>query len=264
VSGQSPGADVGRCWRLLDDLDAPRDATAQMAADVAVLAEVAAGAAPALRLYRWSRPALSLGRFQPDADVDAGACARRGVEVVRRPTGGRALLHGADLTYAVAMSRPAGAAGTVDAVYYRLATALVAGLARLGVQAAIGRSRGPSGAACFAAMQGADLRVGERKLCGSAQVHRGGAVLQHGSIRLGRLPFDEADLLAFGSDAARDRARRRLGEVTVTLSELGAPTVPRVVASAVVAGFEEHLDLTFASRVMAPCGALPGDRAMRR
>jgi lipoate-protein ligase A len=82
-----------------------------MDADVALLDEVAAGAPPALRLYTWTRPALSIGRFQSDADVDCEACDAHGVEVVRRPTGGRALLHGADLTYAVAMPRPAGAAG---------------------------------------------------------------------------------------------------------------------------------------------------------
>ena len=66
---------------------------------------------------RWSPPALSLGRFQPDDDVDRDACARLGVDVVRRPTGGKALLHGGDLTYAVALPRPPGRAGTVRAVY---------------------------------------------------------------------------------------------------------------------------------------------------
>ncbi|MGH9015016.1 MAG: lipoate--protein ligase family protein, partial [Acidimicrobiia bacterium] len=104
-----------------------------MAADLALLDGVVAGAPPALRLYRWSPPALSLGRFQPDGDLDAAACSRWGVQVVRRPTGGRALLHGGDLTYAVAMPRPTGPAGSVDALYRRVAGALIAGLARLGV-----------------------------------------------------------------------------------------------------------------------------------
>ncbi|MFN8028384.1 MAG: hypothetical protein U0W40_19100 [Acidimicrobiia bacterium] len=53
-------------------------------------------------------PALTLGRFQPDDDVDHAACAARGVDVVRRPTGGRALLHGADVTYSVAFAPPGG------------------------------------------------------------------------------------------------------------------------------------------------------------
>lgn len=217
-----------------------------MAADLALLDGVVAGAPPALRLYRWSPPALSLGRFQPDGDLNAAACSRWGVQVVRRPTGGRALLHGGDLTYAVAMPRPTGPAGSVDALYRRVAGALLAGLARLGVDAAIVRDGGPAGPACFAGGQGADLRVGERKLCGSAQLRRDGAVLQHGAVLLERLGFDETDLLRTEAGASE-----RLRSVTVTLGELGAPTDPRTVADALVAGFAEQLDLGFTCSVVA-------------
>jgi lipoate-protein ligase A len=220
-----------------------------MASDTALLAEVADGARPGLRLYRWDSPTLSLGRFQSYDEVDLGACRRLGVAVVRRPTGGKALLHGADLTYAVAIGRPEGIDGSVDAVYCRLAGALVAGLARLGVEAAIARhERAAEGAApgpvCFTSMQGADLRVGDRKLCGSAQVRRGGAVLQHGSILLDRLPFDETDLLvprSGGTLPTPDDLRR----VTVTMGELGAPRDPRVVGRALVEGFRATLDVEF-------------------
>jgi lipoyl(octanoyl) transferase len=211
-----------------------------MAADLALLDGVVAGAPAALRLYRWSRPALSLGRFQPEGDLDVGACKRRGIQVVRRPTGGRALLHGGDLTYAVAMRRPTGSGGGVDALYRRLAGALIAGLARLGVEATVTRDAGPPGPACFAGGQGADLRVGERKLCGSAQLRRDGAVLQHGALLLERLGFDETDLLHTEAGASQ-----RLRSVTVTLGELGAPTDARTVAGALVAGFAEQLDLGF-------------------
>jgi lipoate-protein ligase A len=219
-----------------------------MAADEALLDSVAAGAPPALRLYRWAAPALSLGRFQPDDDVDVDACTRLGVEVVRRPTGGQGLLHGADLTYAVAMPRPEGAPGGVDAVYTALAGALIAGLARIGVPAAIARHDGPAGPVCFAGQQGADLRVGDRKVCGSAQVRRDGAVLQHGSILLGRLPFDETDVLR-PRPGAPAVTRAGLRDATVTLEELGAPTDPRVVADALVEGFATTLDLSFALTV---------------
>jgi lipoate-protein ligase A len=216
-----------------------------MAADEALLDSVATGAPPALRLYRWAPPALSLGRFQPDDDVDADACARLGIEVVRRPTGGQGLLHGGDLTYAVALRRPEGAAGGVDAVYTLLAGALIAGLERLGVDAAIARHDGPAGPVCFAGQQGADLRVGERKVCGSAQVRRDGAVLQHGSILLTRLPFDETDVLR-ARPGVPATTRAQLRDATVTLDELGAPTDARVVADALVEGFATTLDLRFA------------------
>jgi len=222
-----------------------------MATDLALLDSVAAGGPPVLRLYVWDPPALSLGRFQPDDDADADACIRLGVEVVRRPTGGRALLHGGDLTYAVALPEPPGPAGTVDAVYRRLAGALIAGLARLGVGAAVARHDGPAGPVCMATQQGADLRVGERKVCGSAQVRRRGVVLQHGSVLLRRLAFDETDLVRDPEPgvgrAVRDDARAALRAATVTLGELGAPTDVGVVGDALVAGFAEALDVQFTS-----------------
>jgi lipoate-protein ligase A len=235
-----------REWRLVDDVGVARDAAGQMEADLACLDEVAHGAAPVLRLYTWSGPALSLGRFQPETDVDVDACRTRGVDVVRRPTGGRALLHGADLTYAVALMRPPGAAGHVEALYRTIAGALLRGLGELGVRAEIGTARGPAGPACFAAAQGADLRVGDRKLCGSAQVQRGPAVLQHGSVLLDRLPFDELDLLVAPPP---DVTHGSLTAHSVTLRELGVECTPDRVAAALVAGFTATLDLDLASRV---------------
>jgi lipoate-protein ligase A len=230
-----------------------------MAADLACLDEVAAGERPVLRFYAWAPPALSLGRFQPDTDPDLDACRRLGVEVVRRPTGGRALLHGGDLTYAVAMRRPSGAAGHVDALYRTIAAGLIAGLGELGVVAEIGGDRGPAGPVCLVAAQGADLRVGDRKLCGSAQVQRGSVVLQHGSVLLDRLPFDELDLLrpdpdlhsGPNPDGELEVARGRLRARSVTMRELGAATDPAVVAAAIARGFEAALDVTFGSRVHA-------------
>ena len=215
-----------------------------MAADLVLLDEVDAGAPPALRLYRWSPPALSLGRFQPETDVDRAACERLGVEVVRRPSGGKALLHGGDLTYAVALPRPVGAQGGVHAVYALVAGALIAGLAHLGVAARIARNDGPpAGPVCFAGQQGADLRVGDRKLCGSAQVRTSRAVLQHGAVLLDRLPFDETDLLHAPPGGANDRAALRAA--TATLAELGAPSGAGIVAAAVAEGFRSTLDVEF-------------------
>jgi lipoate-protein ligase A len=239
---------------LADDLAVSRDAAGQMAADLACLDAVAAGGPPMLRFYSWDPPALSLGRFQPDEDVDRDTCATHGVEVVRRPTGGKALLHGGDLTYAVALPRPDGAAGHVDALYRLIAGGLIAGLARLGITATIGTDAGAAGPVCFAAAQGADLRVGDRKLCGSAQVQRGGVVLQHGSVLLERLPFDELDLLRSppeqGPAAAPDPdAHRALRARSVTLRELGVDASSAEVVDALVTGFAATLDLDVHSRV---------------
>lgn len=236
-------------WRLIDDVDVVRSAADQMAVDLRLLDGVAAGGPPALRLYTWARPALSLGRFQPDTDVDGAACERLRVEVVRRPTGGRALLHGGDLTYAAAFPRPAGPAGSVAALYERLAAALVAGLRRLGVAASVGHGEGDAGPACFSAARGADLRARGRKLCGSAQLQRDGAVLQHGSVLCRRLAVEESDVLVFPDEDARETVRGALRDRTVTLEELGAPSDAAPVAAALTWGFASTLEIRWRSRV---------------
>jgi lipoate-protein ligase A len=232
-------------WRLVDDVgvDTPTD---HMRADVELLEQASSDGQAVLRLYTWDAPTLSLGRFQDRADVDEVACERLGVRVVRRPTGGAALLHGADLTYSIAMPLPSGTDGGVLAVYERIADALIAGLELVGVSAAIARHDGPPGAVCFAGQQGADLRVGTRKVCGSAQVRRHGFVLQHGSILLGRLAIDECDVVRTECD--HDALRR----ATVTLEELGGPSDPRSVADAIVQGFARSLPVSFHPAVLTP------------
>ena len=210
-----------------------------MRADLDALDEVLDGAPPTLRLYTWPSPTLSLGKFQSLDDVDRAACERHGVAIVHRPTGGAALLHGGDLTYAVAMPLPGGRGSEVREVYTYLAKGLIAGLERLGVRAAVARHDGPGGPVCFAGQQGADLRVGDRKVCGSAQVRRHGAVLQHGSILLRRLAIDECDVVTSACD------KQALREATTTLEELRAPCDARSAADAIAAGFAASLDVTF-------------------
>ncbi|HLG01763.1 MAG TPA: hypothetical protein VI916_14965 [Acidimicrobiia bacterium] len=230
-------------WRIVDDLDVVQTGAERMATDLALLADVARGGRPALRFYTWDPPALSLGRFQPADDVDEDACRARGVDVVRRPTGGRALLHGGDLTYAVAVPRPKGEAGSVAALYNTLAEGLITGLRTLGVCAQVAHHAGETSAACFASLRGSDLRVNDRKLVGSAQVHKEHAVLQHGSVLRTRLAFDECDLLRFDEEARRREARARLRASTITLEELGVDVDVSALAMALTRGFATSLDL---------------------
>jgi lipoate-protein ligase A len=166
---------------------------ANMQLDLELLALAEEGEGPFLRVYAWDGPWLSLGYFQRvERAVDAGLAEKLGVGVVRRPTGGKALLHAGDVTYSVAV--PAGHAvagmGIVGA-YEAISGRVVEALRALGVAAEMGRrkpgtqeeERGARGVGpCAAEVLVESVVVGGRKLVGSAQVRRKGALLQHGSI----------------------------------------------------------------------------------
>ena len=140
-------------WTVV--FDPPRDGAANMAVDHA-LAETVEPDAAWLRLYRWVRPTLSLGRNEPAADVyDLARAEGLGIDVVRRPTGGRGVLHDAELTYAVVA--PVAAVGRLRAAYAAVHAGLAAGLRSLGADArlAAGVAPGPPRAgACFDATAG--------------------------------------------------------------------------------------------------------------
>ena len=161
-----------------------------MALDEALLETCAAAPerfTPVLRLYAFQPACLSLGRFQPLTDVDPEACARLSVDVVRRPTGGRAVLHDRCLTYAlVAAVEAPPFAGGVRVSAARIGATLADGLRPLvpGVAPASAPERGRRPADCFAVAGAGELVVEGRKLVGSAQLRRGGAALQHGTLRL--------------------------------------------------------------------------------
>jgi lipoate-protein ligase A len=161
-----------------------------MALDEAILRAAAAGEAPpTVRFYAWEPPALSLGRGQRAADVDLDALVAAGYGLVRRPTGGKAILHIDELTYAVAAPRAdPRMTGTVGESYCRLSAGLVLGLERLGADgiAADRRARqgGASGPICFEVASDYELTHLGRKLIGSAQMRADGAVLQHGALPL--------------------------------------------------------------------------------
>jgi lipoate-protein ligase A len=162
-----------------------------MAVDEALLLAADRTGAAFLRLYHWTPPALSFGRNEPALRrYDRAAIERLGLAVVRRPTGGRAVWHEHEVTYAVAA--PTGAFGSLRQAYRAIHARLAAALRALGAPAELApdgrgdaRARGAPGAGpCFAAPVGGEITVGGRKVAGSAQVRHGAAFLQHGSILL--------------------------------------------------------------------------------
>lgn len=158
---------------------------ANMAADEALLRAARATAATFLRLYRWAAPGcLSFGRNEPASRrFDRSAIAFRGWPVVRRPTGGRAVWHEHEVTYAVAA--PVAHWGSLRASYHAIHQLLADALVTLGVDARLATTvRGAGQGPCFALAIGGEIVVGDRKLVGSAQLRDGDAFLQHGSILL--------------------------------------------------------------------------------
>lgn len=176
-------------WRLIHDSPLPGETN--MRRDLEILAEVASAASPpTLRLYSWAPPALSLGRFQKAAEVaDVEACRRLGIDIVHRPTGGRAVLHDQELTYSLLLPdrRNFIPAGVVPA-YRFISGALLDAFGRLGIEAQLSpgtmRGAGPAPGSCFDSPSAYELHVRGKKVVGSAQMRRDGVLLQHGSILL--------------------------------------------------------------------------------
>lgn len=155
-----------------------------MALDAGLMERARMTGEAVLRVYAWATPTLSFGRNEDvRARFNADRLERDGVSAVRRPTGGRVLLHDREVTYSVTAPMPDGAS---RADGYRAINAFLrVAIERLGIivseAPAVGGLR-PGGAACFAEPAAGELVVGSRKLVGSAQVHERGALLQHGSI----------------------------------------------------------------------------------
>lgn len=249
-------------WRLIVE-DAPRSGAANMAVDQAIAEACAAGESlPTVRFYRWQPPAVSLGRLQPIADIDAAKVSSLGYEIVRRPTGGRAILHTDEFTYSVAaaMQHPLVRGGVMDA-YLRISNALLAGLSQLGVHAqkAPGDVRvgADVSAVCFEVPSAYEITVGQRKLMGSAQSRRAGYVLQHGSLPLVGDITRLIDVLALPAAQAAS-LRRELAARACTLAQAlnvddasENVTFGRV-AAAMQQGFEQVLHMNFQPGALTP------------
>ncbi|MBX7118324.1 MAG: hypothetical protein K1X31_04910 [Gemmatimonadaceae bacterium] len=229
-------------WRLLRSASA--DGATNMATDAALLACARRDRIATLRLYGWDAPTLSLGRHERARGViDPTACAARGIGVVRRPTGGRALLHHREVTYSVT----APATLSLAESYAAINALLLAGLARLGVAAAPAAPRGrplrPEGAACFAEPAAGELIVGGRKLVGSAQLREDGAMLQHGSILLADdQPLIEALRVQEAKASAPpppDAPDRHIAAAATIEAAVGHPVPADAVSDAVAAALAD-------------------------
>jgi lipoate-protein ligase A len=235
-------------WRLLNTGSA--DGATNMATDEAILTAVTEGRSPpTLRFFAWQPPCLSIGYNQAMEEVDITACQQAGVDVVRRPTGGRAILHTDELTYSIVapQDEPQVAGGVVES-YRRLSAGLVRGLRLLGVDVAqAGAGHGQDAdvsAACFDAPSAYEVTAGGKKLVGSAQVRRRGAVLQHGSLPLQGDITRICRYLVVPSEGRRQALRQELWARATSLElVLERLVLFAQVVEALVRGFSEALNL---------------------
>ncbi|MGH2521751.1 MAG: lipoate--protein ligase family protein [Anaerolineales bacterium] len=254
-------------WRLLFSPFA--DGPTNMAVDEAILLAVAEGhALPTLRFFGWVPPCLSLGYAQSIADVDLERLHVLGWGLVRRPTGGRAILHTDELTYSIIapMTEPRVLGGVVES-YRQLSAGLLRGLEILGLQVRADKkaddrrpttddskhsavlSNPPSAVSnpvCFEVPSDYEITAGDKKLLGSAQVRKRGVVLQHGTLPLTGDLTRICQALQFESDEARRNARTRVQQRATNVVEVCRREVTWAEAAAAMArGFAEALGLSF-------------------
>ncbi len=224
-----------------------------MAVDEAILHAVADGdSPPTLRFYGWNPACLSLGRAQPIADVAEERILANGWDLVRRPTGGRAILHQNELTYAVVASEdhPLMKGGVLES-YRRISQALTRGLEIMGIPVEVetpqeNPEHDRSNPICFEVPSAYEITVDGKKIIGSAQVRKRKTVLQHGSLPLAGDLGQTCDVLSFLDDDSREQARRDLLQRASTLeSLLGKQISWNQLVGTMVRGFERAHDLSF-------------------
>jgi lipoyl(octanoyl) transferase len=231
-------------WRLILH-DNPLPGSLNMAVDELLFRSLAEEPATTLRFYRWARPTASLGAKQPaEKVIDMDFCRRNGIDVVRRTTGGKVVLHHEEITYSVVSNDAEAFGPTLGSSYRRISEALLLGLERLGLRAALA-GPAPDGYArgtmpCFSHPARDEIEISGRKIVGSAQRRFGPRFLQHGSIPL---RHDENLLRAVTSYESGEEIR-----MTSLEAETGGPVdIPRAV-EALVAGFAATFSAAFDHR----------------
>ena len=242
MSARKPLSKNETTWRLLPCRELR--AAENMAVDEAVFRlGRREGLPPTLRFFGWSPPAVSLGYFQKTSrEIDVEACRRAGIDIVRRPTGGKAVLHDQELTYSLsaAVDHPLFT-GDILGTYRIISSCIEEALQRLGLTPEVaieGRSAAgtPLEGYCFAAPSRYELLVGGRKICGSAQIRTSGSFLQHGSLLIDIDPARTAAVMkvsAEGVTASTTTLREQLGRA------IGADELARVLRVA----FEDMLGI---------------------
>lgn len=244
-------------WRLLHT--PPAKGAWNMAVDTAILEAIGEGSVPpTLRFYGWQPPCLSLGYAQPIADIDTHQLQENGWGLVRRPTGGKAILHADEVTYAVIgpNEEPRLQGGVLES-YQRLSMGLLFGLERLGLPIQVVTN--PQGASdedqaiCFQIPSDFEITIQGKKLIGSAQARKKEGVLQHGTLPLHGDLTRITRVLSFENEEARKQAGERLLEKAVTVAMISDDPISWEKATqSLTAGFEKALNIEFKEGELTP------------
>ncbi|MBN2516648.1 MAG: lipoate--protein ligase family protein [Deltaproteobacteria bacterium] len=236
------------------------DAFENMAIDEAIVRESQrTNFSPTLRFYSWEKPAVSLGYFQNVEDeVNIKFCQDMGIPIVRRPTGGKAVLHEGDLTYSVVAREdnplfPAGLLGTYQIISRCIAT----GLAKLGIRADMlkeGRQAGAPelDALCFSIPSQYELLVKGKKICGSAQMRTKGVFLQHGSLLMDFDPHSSCLAISKNNGPTSREEEKLKQHVTSIHENMSRKTDHIEVCRALASGFEESLGIRLIEGSLTP------------
>ncbi len=234
-------------WAFVENT--PQDAAINMALDEALLHWHQKGEIPpTLRFYRWNEPTLSIGYFQKvDGKIDLEGIKKHQCQLVRRMTGGSAVLHDDELTYSIVISeRHERVASSIRQAYYDLSKGILRAYQLLGIEVdyahePISKNRSTI---CFEQPAFYELLANGKKISGNAQIRKKGILLQHGSIPISMNVEMLFDLLQFPTDQIKKRKRQGFYERATTINkELGEKQSYKVVRDAFQQGFSEILNI---------------------
>ena len=232
-----------KTWRLIDS--GAGTGSQNMATDVALLKNATQ---PVLRLYTWQPWAISLGYHQNFSDIDQQSCVRDGIDIVRRPTGGRAILHAEELTYCMVFpaTHPLQES-SVNAVYRQISNALLHGLHLFGakaiepVESRSAHKNYDHNVACFSSSVNFEIAAKNRKLIGSAQRRFKEGILQHGSLLIGPAHEKLIDYLA-----VQPADLPALANQAISLQQvLGFKPQFDDLKKSLTSGFEQYFEIKF-------------------
>jgi Lipoate-protein ligase A len=255
-------------WRLLPYQT--YNAFYNMAIDEAVFRETIKNKQPpTLRFFGWRPSAVSIGYFQElKNEINVERCRSTGVDIVRRITGGKAVYHQAEITYALTAGKSDGLfPDDLVRTYEIISVCLARGLSELGIHAHLAKTgalhkRPDSSPCCFAEPSGNELLVAGRKICGSAQMRTHGGFLQHGSLLMSFDPVETAALIR--SPATTQPAGKLSNCVTAVNEVIASPVSPEALCKFLQKGFSDELGIGFSEGRLTPAENAMSDRLVKK